>query len=49
MLVEKAFAKIYGSYYRIEGGIVSNALTDLTGGFSSYMLISEFESNPMLL
>ena len=46
MLVEKAFAKIHRSYYRIEGGIIANALTDLTGRFSEYLLINKDKVNP---
>lgn len=32
MLVEKAYAKIYGSYPNIEGGLVDAAFADLTNG-----------------
>ncbi len=32
MLVEKAYAKLYGSYPNIEGGLVDAALADLTNG-----------------
>lgn len=31
MLIEKAYAKAYGSYQRIEGGNPAIALRDLTG------------------
>jgi hypothetical protein len=29
MLIEKAYAKMYGSYPNIEGGLVDEALADL--------------------
>ncbi len=32
MLIEKAYAKLYGTYRDIEGGYSSEALADLTGG-----------------
>jgi hypothetical protein len=32
MLIEKAYAKLYGSYPIIEGGLVDAALADLTNG-----------------
>lgn len=32
MLIEKAYAKMYGSYPRIEGGLVDAAFEDLTNG-----------------
>ena len=35
MVLEKAYAKLFGSYAAIEGGIVSYALSDLTGGLGS--------------
>lgn len=33
-IIEKAYAKKYGSYHFIEGGLVSNALADLTNGIA---------------
>lgn len=32
MLIEKAYAKLYGSYPNIEGGLVDAAFADLTNG-----------------
>lgn len=32
MLIEKAYAKMYGSYPKIEGGLVDSAFEDLTNG-----------------
>lgn len=32
MILEKAYAKLFGSYDSIVGGLVSNALADLTNG-----------------
>ena len=31
-LVQKAFAKFFGSYYKMNGGFVPTALYNLTGG-----------------
>ena len=42
MLLEKAYAKVHGSYYLTKGGFVSEALQDLTGcPTSSYNLSDE--------
>jgi len=36
LLLEKAYAKIYGSYANIESGLCLNALRDLTGAPGEY-------------
>lgn len=38
LLLEKAYAKIYGSYHKIESGLSSCALKDLTGAPSEYFI-----------
>ena len=45
LLVEKAYAKMNGSYYSIAGGLTSNALADLTGGFADHLNISEHRNS----
>lgn len=32
MLLEKGFAKLYGSYQNIDGGLVESAFADITNG-----------------
>ena len=44
MILEKAYAKLYGSYQNIEAGKVSYALVDLTGGVPEQIRIED-ESN----
>jgi calpain-15 len=41
MLLEKAYAKLYGSYSSIEAGLAGNALRDLTGAPSEYFIRDE--------
>jgi len=38
ILLEKAYAKLYGSYHKIESGLSSCALKDLTGAPSEYFI-----------
>eukprot|EP00826_Nyctotherus_ovalis_P009208 TRINITY_DN12426_c0_g1_i1.p1 TRINITY_DN12426_c0_g1~~TRINITY_DN12426_c0_g1_i1.p1 ORF type:complete len:623 (+),score=182.50 TRINITY_DN12426_c0_g1_i1:23-1870(+) len=45
MIMEKAYAKLYGSYENIEEGKVSYALADLTGGVPEQLKISEISEN----
>ena len=47
-LIEKAFAKFYGSYERLEGGYVHTALSALTGGLPGKMYVS-YSSGKCLL
>ena len=43
LLLEKAFAKLYGCYAAIEGGWVDDALMDLTGGVSERLSFGDAE------
>ena len=43
MILEKAWAKVYGSYQRIEAGLTSEAMYPLTGCPSKYFMHNSIE------
>ena len=45
MLLEKAYAKTFGTYYNIKGGSVHDALSDLTGCPSDHIIFPPFKDN----
>ena len=45
-LLEKAWAKIYGSYQRIEAGGIGEAFTTLTGAPTQMLTHEDFAENP---
>jgi hypothetical protein len=45
MLIEKAYAKAYGGYYKIHSGILSEAFRDLTGAPPRLYKLEEAQSN----
>ena len=47
-LVEKAFAKLHGSYEAIEGGMPIEAMVDLTGGLAERYELSDPKMHPTL-
>ncbi|KAF7264923.1 hypothetical protein GWI33_021919 [Rhynchophorus ferrugineus] len=44
-LVEKAYAKLYGSYKKLQGGDPGVAMEDLTGGISEQFFLDQAPSN----
>ncbi|KAK2161159.1 hypothetical protein LSH36_120g02000 [Paralvinella palmiformis] len=48
-LLEKAYAKLNGSYMNIDTGFVNEALVDLTGGLSEIVRVEEYSSKPKVL
>ena len=49
MILEKAYAKLYGSYENIVGGRLNFALSDLTGGFPDEIKLEKFQQNQLEL
>ena len=43
-LLEKAYAKFYGSYAALEGGVSIDAAVDFTGGIPQVITIQETQS-----
>ncbi|XP_076442006.1 calpain-9-like [Babylonia areolata] len=44
-LMEKAYAKVYGSYEALKSGVMADSLTDLTGGVAETYKLSGEEAN----
>lgn len=44
ILLEKAFAKLYGNYGRMDGGFVAEAFAILTGYYSKMQDLTHFGS-----
>ncbi|KAH9519602.1 hypothetical protein Btru_003120 [Bulinus truncatus] len=45
-LLEKAYAKLHGSYEGLEGGFTQDAMVDLTGGISEFIDLSDKKKIP---
>lgn len=48
LILEKAWAKVHGSYQRIEGGNTAEALMSLTGAYVDYIFHSQVQNKDML-
>lgn len=47
MLLEKAYAKMYGSYYNIRSGHNHHAIRDLTGAPGDYLINSSIKEDEL--
>ena len=44
-LLEKAYAKLHGSYEHLEGGFFSEAMVDFTGGVPEFIDLRKYSEN----
>jgi len=42
MIIEKAYAKLHGSYNNIDGGLVDIAMAELTNGIPDRLNLTDF-------